>query len=61
MQDNKGAYMSQFDFNRAQKAMNITKGREKARSAQPGGKRDLKIILGIIGGLILLSVILMLL
>jgi len=51
--------MSQFDFNRAQKAMNITKGREKVRSAQPGGKRDLKIILGIIGGLILLSVILM--
>jgi len=53
--------MSQFDFNRTQKAMNITKGREKARSAQPGGKRDLKIILGIFGGLILLSVILLLL
>ena len=53
--------MGQFDFDEAQKAMNITKGREKARSAQPGGKRDLKIILGIFGGLILLSSFLLLL
>ena len=53
--------MSQFDFNEAQKAMNITKGREKAKNSAPGGKRDLKIILGIFGGLILLSIILLLL
>ena len=43
--------MSQFDFNEAQKAMNITKGREKARSAQPGGKRDLKSYLVYLAGL----------
>lgn len=34
---------------------------DRAKSTNPGGKRDLKIILGIFGGLILLSVVLLLL
>lgn len=52
--------MNLFDFDSAQKAMNITKGRERARNASPGGKRDLKIILGIFGGLIVFSLLLIL-
>ena len=53
--------MNQFDFNKMQKTMAITKGREKAKKASPGGKRDLKIVIGIFAGLILFSVILLLL
>ena len=53
--------MAGFDFDRAQKARVITQSGDKAKKASPGGKRDLKIILGILGGLILLSVILLLL
>ena len=53
--------MSRFDFDRMQKAMMITRAREKAKSSAPGGKRDLKIILGIFAGLIILSLLLILL
>jgi len=53
--------MPGFDFDRVQKVRVITKSNEKAKKTVPGGKRDLKIVIGIFGGLILLSVILLLL
>lgn len=50
-----------FDSDRMQKQITISNGREKAKNTVPGGKRDLKIIIGIFAALIILSVILIVL